>query len=135
MLIMALLILGIDFLQDIMDLLLDVLNLFNEPSCFVSLRVSMRRVGLCGCNWKSYINGTQWLKAKANLKWAMASRAMNKSIVVVLHIRKVVIPHAWMFGVVHLQDVHDHPIDHICLAIGLGMGSSVFGELGVQQWP
>ena len=47
MLIMALLVLGIGFLQNIMDLLLDVLNIFNEPGGFVGLCVSMRRFILC----------------------------------------------------------------------------------------
>ena len=37
MLIMVLLVLGIGFLQNIMNLLLDVLNIFNEPSGFVIL--------------------------------------------------------------------------------------------------
>ena len=41
MLIMALLVLGIGFLQNIMDLLLDVLNIFNETGGFVGLCVSM----------------------------------------------------------------------------------------------
>ena len=63
MLIMALLVLGIAFMQNIMDLLLDVLNPFNEPSGFVGLCVSMRGFGLCGCKGKSYINGAQWLKS------------------------------------------------------------------------
>ena len=57
MLIMALLVLGIDFLQNIMDMLSGVLNLFNEPGGFVNLYVSMRIFGLCGCKGKSYING------------------------------------------------------------------------------
>ena len=101
MLIMALLVLGIGFLQNIMDLLSDVLNIFNEPGGFISLCGSMRRFNLCGCKWKSYVNGAQWLKYQAYLKWAMASRAMNRSIIANLHIRKVVIPCAWMFRVVH----------------------------------
>ena len=101
MLIMALLVLVIDFLQNIMDLLSDVLNLFNEPSGFVGVYVSMRGFALCGCKGKSYINGAQWLKSQAYLKRVVASRAMNSSIVAVLHIRKVVIPCAWMFGVLH----------------------------------
>ena len=57
MLIMALLVLGNGFLQNIMDLFLDVLNHFNEPSGFVGLYVSMRGFILCGCKGKSYING------------------------------------------------------------------------------
>ena len=63
MLIMALLVLGINFLQNIMDLLLDVLNIFNEPGGFAGLFVSMRIFGLCGCKGKSYISGAQWLKS------------------------------------------------------------------------
>ena len=57
MLIMVLLVLSIGFLQNSMDLLLDVLNLFNEPSSLVILCVSMRGFSLCGCKGKSYING------------------------------------------------------------------------------
>ena len=101
MLIMALLVVGIGFMQNIMDLLSDVLNLFNEPGGFVDLCVSMRGFDLCGCKGKSYINGTQWLKSQAYLKRAVASIAVNSFVVAMLHIRKVVIPCAWMFGVVH----------------------------------
>lgn len=62
MLIMTLLVLGIDFLQNIKDLLLDVLNPFNEPSGFFNLYVRMGRVGLYGCNGKSYINEGQMIE-------------------------------------------------------------------------
>ena len=63
MLIMALLVLGIGFLQHIMDLLLDVINLLDEPGVFVSLCVSMRRFNLCRYKGKRYINGAQWLNS------------------------------------------------------------------------
>ena len=63
MLIMELLVLGIGFLQNIMNLLSDVLNLFNEPGGFVGLYVSIRGFDMCGCKGKSYINGAQWLKS------------------------------------------------------------------------
>ena len=116
-----------------MDLLLDVLNPFNEPSCFAGLCVSMIRVSRCGCKGKSYIKGIQCLKSQANLNWFVANRAMNSLVLSMLHIRKVVIPCAWMFGFGHLQDVHDHPINHLCLVVSLGMEGSVFGELGIQQ--
>ena len=101
MLITTLLVLGIGFLQNIMDLLLDVLNSFSELGGFFGLCVSMRGFGLCGFKGKIYINGAQWLKSQAYLKRVVASRAMNISIEAVLHIRKDVIPCAWMFGVVH----------------------------------
>ena len=112
-----------------MDLLSDVINIFNEPSFFFNLYVSMRRVNLCGHKEKSYINGAQWLKSQAYLKWVVASRVVNRFVVAMLHIRKVVIPCAWMFGVVHPQDVHDHHIDHLCLPIRLGMEGSGFSRL------
>ena len=101
MLIMALLVLGIGFMQNIMDLLLDVLNIFNEPGGFVNLYMRMGRVKLCGCKEKSCINRAKWLKPQANLKRVVPSRVVNSSTVVVVHIRKVVIPCAWMFGFVH----------------------------------
>jgi hypothetical protein len=37
-----------------------------------------------------------------------------------------------MLGVVHAQDMHDHPIDDLCLSINLGVEGSGFGELGVS---
>ena len=77
-----------------MDLLLDVMNIFNEPGGFVILYVSMRRFVLCGGKGKSYINGAQWLKSQAYLKRVVASRVVNSFVVVVLHIRKVFI-HVW----------------------------------------
>lgn len=101
-LIMALLVLGIDFLRDIMDLLLDVLNPFNKPGFFVSLHVSMRRFIMCGFKGKSYTNGAQWLKLQGILKRDVANRTMKGLVRVMLYIRKEVIPHVWMFGVLHL---------------------------------
>jgi hypothetical protein len=47
-LIVALLVLSIGFLQNLMDLLTDVMNLLNESSVFVDLRLNMGRVCLCG---------------------------------------------------------------------------------------
>jgi hypothetical protein len=63
MLIMALLILGIGFLQDVLDLFTNVLNSFNEPSCSVRVCVLMGRVGLCGCKWEGDINRSQGLES------------------------------------------------------------------------
>ena len=68
MLIMALLLLGIGFLQNIMDLLLNVLNPFNKPGVFVNLYLSVGRVSLCVCKGKSYINQVQWSKPETYLK-------------------------------------------------------------------
>jgi hypothetical protein len=41
-------------------------------------------------------------------------------------------PMCRVFGIVHAQDMHDHPIDDLGLAVRLGVEGSGFGELGVQ---
>ena len=63
MLFMALLILGIGFLQDVMDLFLNVLNSFNEFGCSVPLYVQLGRVVMCRCKWEGDINGSQGLES------------------------------------------------------------------------
>jgi hypothetical protein len=62
----------------------------------------------------------------------MADGTMESPIVTVLDIRETLVPCTWMLRIVHVQDVHNHPIDYLCLAIGLGVESSGFCELGVQ---
>ena len=54
-------------------------------------------------------------------------------VVVVMNIRKTLILGAGVLGIVHAQDVHDHPVDNLGLAIHVGMEGSRVGELGVQQ--
>jgi hypothetical protein len=49
-----------------------------------------------------------------------------------LNIGKTLIPCARVLGIVHVQDMHDHLIDDLSLAICLGVEGSGFGELGVQ---
>jgi hypothetical protein len=48
-----------------------------------------------GCGWSSY----------------------GGIVVAVLDIRKDLIPCAWILGFVHAQDMHDHPIDDLCLPL------------------
>jgi hypothetical protein len=50
-----------------------------------------------------------------------------------LDIGKTLIPCAGVLGIVHAQDMYDHPIDDLSLAIYLGVEGSGFGELGIQQ--
>jgi hypothetical protein len=50
-----------------------------------------------------------------------------------LDIWETLVPCTWMLRIVHAQDVHNHLIDDLCLAIGLGVEISGFCELGVQQ--
>jgi hypothetical protein len=133
MLIMALLVLGIGFLQNIMNLLLDVLDSFNKFGCSINLSLSMGGLFLCRCNGQSYINWGQWLEPQAHLKRVVANRVVEGSIVAMLNIRKDLIPCAWMFGVVHSQDMHNHHVDYLYFSISLGVEGSQFGQLGVHH--
>jgi hypothetical protein len=56
---------------------------------------------------------------------------MYGSIVTDLNTWNTLIPYAWMLGIVHAQDMHDHHVDDLSLAIHLGVEGSQFGELGV----
>ena len=58
---------------------------------------------------------------------------MYGSVVVVLNIGNTIIPGAGVLGILHVQDVHDHPVDDLGLAICLGVEGSGIGELSVQQ--
>ena len=58
---------------------------------------------------------------------------MESPVVTVLNIGENMIPCTWMLRVVHAQDVHNHLIDGLCLAVGFGVENSGFSELGVQQ--
>jgi hypothetical protein len=59
------------------------------------------------------------LESQPHLKGAMECGAMEIHVVVVLNIRKTLIPCTWMLRVIHAQDVYNHLIDNLCLAIGL----------------
>jgi hypothetical protein len=102
MLIMVFLVLSIGFLQNIMNLLADVLNLFNEFGGLFDLRLIMGIFFMCGCKGQCYINGAQWLKTQADLKRVVVGRAIECSVVAMLGIRKALIPCVWMLGVVHV---------------------------------
>ena len=54
-------------------------------------------------------------------------------VVVVLNIGNNLILGAWVLGIVHAQDVDDHPADNLSLDIHLGVEGSGLGELGVRQ--
>jgi hypothetical protein len=58
---------------------------------------------------------------------------MYGSVVAVMNIGKTLIPCVGVLGIVHAQDMHDHPVDELGLAIFLGVEGNGFGELGVQQ--
>ena len=52
-----------------------------------------------------------------------------------MNIGENLIPCAKVLGIIHAQDMHDHSIYNLSLAICLGLEGRGFGELGVQQLP
>jgi hypothetical protein len=56
---------------------------------------------------------------------------MYGSVAVVMNIGKNIIIGAGVLGIVHAQDVHDHPVDDLGLTIHLGVEGSGLGEIGV----
>jgi hypothetical protein len=53
-------------------------------------------------------------------------------VVTMLNIGNNLIPCAQMLGIVNAQNMHDHPVDDLSVAIYLGVEGHGFGELGVQ---
>jgi hypothetical protein len=87
--------------------------------------------------WKEEVKH-QWvqgLESQAHLKWAMAGGTMESPVVAMLDIWETLFLGIEMLRIVHAQDVHNHLIDDLGLAIILGVERSGFCELGVQQRP
>jgi hypothetical protein len=57
---------------------------------------------------------------------------MYGSVVTILNIGMTLIPCVWMLRIVHAQNMHDHPVDELGLAICLGVEGRGFGDLGVH---
>jgi hypothetical protein len=57
---------------------------------------------------------------------------MQGSVVAMLDIGKNLIPCERVIGIIHVQDMHDHSIYDLSLAIYLGVEGCGFVELGVQ---
>ena len=104
-----------------MKFLSDVLDAFNKSSCFIRLGQYMCGFCLCSCLRHDNINQTQWLKSKTHLKWAACNQDMEIFAMTMLHIGKALILGSWILGVVHVEYVHYHSIDDLCLAISLGV--------------
>jgi hypothetical protein len=85
---MALLVHSIGFMQNLLDLLADVLNLLNESGVFFNHRLIRGRVSLCSGKRKCNINGSQGLESQTHLKWAMAGGTMESPVVAMLDIWK-----------------------------------------------
>ena len=58
MLIMSLLVLSIRFLQNVMDLLANMLDVLNEVVCLICFRLDMSRIYMSSCKWHGHIDGT-----------------------------------------------------------------------------
>jgi len=85
--------------------------------------------------WMQGVVQHQWdpmVEIPTHLKRKLVGRGMKRFVVVVLNIGETLIPHAYIFGVVDVKDIHDHSINDICLVVSLGVEGDEFGELGVQ---
>ena len=135
MLIVVLLVLSIEFLQNIMKLLFDVLDLYKKNGCSINLVMSMGGLLLCSCNGDNYVNGGQWLEPQAHLKRVVANRVVERFVVAMLNISKALIPCVWMFGIVHTQDMDNHLVEYLSFSISLWVEGIQFGHLGVHHRP
>ena len=71
------------------------------------------------------------MESQAHVKGAVVGWAMEGPVIAVLYIEEALIPCVWMIWVVHAQNVYDHLVDDLYLAISLGMESCGICELGV----
>ena len=132
MLVMLLLVLGIGFLQNVMELLADVISI--QQIRWPYQPYFEHEYGpLVWMNVHDYINWGQWLKLHAHLKRVVVGRVMEGSILAMLNIWKNLIPCAMMFGIVHFKNMHNHMVVYISLFVGLGMEGSRFGKVGVHR--
>ena len=84
--------------------------------------------------WLQEVVQHQWdprVESQPHLKWAMAGGAMESPVVAMLNIGKTLIPCVRVLGIIHAQDMHNHSIYDLGLAIYLRVEGCVFGELGV----
>ena len=98
---MTLPVLSNGFLQNLLDLLMDVLNSLNESGGFVDRRLIRGRVCLCGGKRNCNINGSQGLESQTHLKWAMDSGTMESPVVTMLEISETLVPCMWVLRIVH----------------------------------
>jgi hypothetical protein len=132
---MVLLVLNIGFLQNLLELLVNVINILNESGRFVDHGLIRGRFCLCVGKRKCNINGSQGLESQTHLKWAMSGGTMERVVVTMLDIWDILFPCKGILRIVHAQDVHNYLIDDLGLAIGLGVERSGFCEIGVQHRP
>jgi hypothetical protein len=57
---------------------------------------------------------------------------MQGLVIAMLNIGKNLIPCARVLGIIHVQDMHDHLIYDLSLAICFGVEGHGFGDLSVQ---
>jgi len=99
MLIMPSLVLGLALFQLFLYYLMNLLDLFNEPSCLVHITVSTNH----GIFSKDKIQRTPWCDTKASLKRRSLCRRVFGSVVSMLHITQVFIPKLRMFAAITSQ--------------------------------
>jgi hypothetical protein len=66
-------------------------------------------------------------------KRLVTNRTLKGFVIAKLNARKAFILCRWMLGVVHSEDIHNHPVDYLCMYVGLRLEGGQFGELGVHR--
>jgi hypothetical protein len=93
------------------SVLIITLDSFNKFDCVINLGLIMGGIFLCNCNGRSYVNGGQWMEPQENLKKVVATRDVEGFDVAMFNIRKALITCAWIFGILHPQDMKNHHVD------------------------
>ena len=131
MLVMPCLVFGLALFQLFLYCLVDLLDLLNEPSCFIHIIVSINH----GIFTKDKIQRRPWYETKTGFKRRSLCRRVFCYVVSMLHITQMFIPKLRMFAAISFEQLDHFHVDYLCLAISLWMKSCAFLEFGVHQFP
>ena len=131
MLVMPFLVFGLALFQLFLYWLVDLLDLFNEPSCPVHIVVFLNYCVLT----KYKFQGRTWCETKTGLQRRSLCRRMFGSVVSMLHITQMFIQKLRMLAAISPEQLDHCLVDYFCLAIVLWMESCAFLQFGVHQCP
>jgi hypothetical protein len=69
------------------------------------------------------------------MKRVVENRVVGGFVITILNIRKDIILCAWIFIILHPQDMNNHPVDYLSFSIILWVKGSRFGQVGVHNQP
>jgi hypothetical protein len=73
------------------------------------------------------------MEPQEHLKRDTTNKVVECFLVATLNIRKALMLCAWIFGIVHPQDMKNYRIDYLCFSISLWVEGSLIGQLGVHH--